>query len=66
MQKCQECGLIHPYTPKGKCLVAKAKKLETTDKGKKIVKLISKLSAYLEESNDYENVINKINNLIGE
>lgn len=66
MQKCQECGLVHPFAPKGQCPVARAERLETTEKGKKIVEFTSKLSTYLVTANDYEYIINEINKLIGE
>lgn len=64
MSACRECGLIHPPAPSGQCPVAKSRKLEGTEKGKKIIRLVSKLSTYLENSDDYETIINKIDNLL--
>jgi len=64
MDKCNECGYIHPYTPKGQCPVVNAKKMGETDKGKKILEFISKLSSILHKSDDYENIIEKICKLL--
>jgi len=63
--KCKECGFIHPETAKGQCPVAVAQKMESTDRGRKIVSFISKLSKFLETAEDFESKINQINNLLG-
>lgn len=65
MEKCRECGMIHPYAPPGKCPVKKAMDMSVSDKGKAIVSLTSKLSEYLEKSDNWEEEINKINKLLG-
>ena len=64
MPKCKECGLIHPPVAEGQCLVAKARKLEGTEKGKGITAFITKLSIFLEGSEDWKDKITKINNLL--
>jgi len=64
MPKCKECGLMHPYVAEGQCLVAKARKLEGTEKGKSIAAFITKLSVFLEDSEDWRDIITKINNLL--
>lgn len=63
--KCQECGFIHPETAKGQCPVAAARKMESSEKGKTIVRFISKLSKFLESAEDFESKIKQINNLLG-
>lgn len=64
MEKCQECGYMHPYTPKGQCPVARSEKMAASDKGRKIVEFTSKLSSILHESDDYENIIKSIRELL--
>jgi hypothetical protein len=65
LNTCKECGYIHPPAPAGQCPVAKARELEKTNEGKKLVRFISKLSKYLENSETLDEDINKISNLLG-
>lgn len=60
MNKCPECGLIHPPERKGNCPILRARKLQNSDKGREIVQFTSELSKYLDSIDNWKEVIDKM------
>lgn len=63
MEKCKECGWIHPPVV-GPCPAAKLKKMHESEKGKTITNFVSDLSDALYSSEDWEKNIRLIKSML--
>lgn len=63
MAKCKECGWEHPIID-GPCPAAKLKKMQDSDKGKKVAEFITKLTDVLHKSDNWEGQIRTVKTIL--
>jgi len=64
MEKCSECGYIHPPSSGG-CPIARNAKRNESKKGKAITDMLTKLTDYLHSSDNWKIEVDRIKGMFG-